>query len=317
MEKKHIVFMGTPPIAAKLLASLLERPDVIIDAVVTQPDRRTGRKQKLSPSPVKELALAHDLPVLQPEKIRQDFQELLTYTPDLIVTCAYGQIVPQEVLDLPKYEAVNLHGSLLPAYRGAAPIQRAVWNREPESGMSLMRMVKKMDAGPVLDMEKIALAADETTSTLFEKMGDAACVLLGRNLDTLVSGNADFKEQNEAEVSFAAMITREEEELDLSKTDAEIEAQIRALADEPGAYVIANGKKLKILKADYRAEKPEDLGLLRLEDRKHMSLSLHEGKLWLEKVQLQGKPVMDISAFVNGQGRSLDGTIVKGKGDAA
>ena len=160
--------MGTPPIAAKVLQALIDS-DVIIDLVVTQPDKKTGRKQTLTPSAVKQLAQQHDLRVFQPAKIKEDHNEILEYPCDLIVTCAYGQIVPTSILEHPKYGCVNLHGSLLPKYRGGAPIQRAIMNGDKQSGMTLMKMVQKMDAGPVMAESVIDIEPADNSTTLFEK----------------------------------------------------------------------------------------------------------------------------------------------------
>ena len=156
MKNRRIIFMGTPKIASVVLKTMLEN-DIHVGLVVTQPDKKKGRKQQLVYSEVKEVALEYDIPVFQPVKIKSDYQTILDFAPDLIVTCAYGQIVPKEVLDLPRYGCVNLHGSLLPKYRGGAPIQRAIWNGDKVSGMSLMKMAPKMDAGPVLAQKEIEI----------------------------------------------------------------------------------------------------------------------------------------------------------------
>lgn len=302
--------MGTPPIAAKVLQALIDS-DVIIDLVVTQPDKKTGRKQTLTPSAVKQLAQQHDLRVFQPAKIKEDHNEILEYPCDLIVTCAYGQIVPTSILEHPKYGCVNLHGSLLPKYRGGAPIQRAIMNGDKQSGMTLMKMVQKMDAGPVMAESVIDIEPADNSTTLFEKMGDHAAILLKEHLETLLSGQAIFVEQDEKEATFAPIIKREEEHIDLSQTDQQIIDHIRGLSLDPGAYVLAKNKKLKIFEYEYIPCENTTLGLFSQPNKKSLCLELHDGKLNILSCQYEGKPKMAVKDFVNGQGRSLINTIAQ------
>ncbi len=310
MPQKHVIFMGTPPIAAKVLQALIDS-DVIIDLVVTQPDKKTGRKQTLTPSAVKQLAQQHDLRVFQPAKIKEDHNEILEYPCDLIVTCAYGQIVPTSILEHPKYGCVNLHGSLLPKYRGGAPIQRAIMNGDKQSGMTLMKMVQKMDAGPVMAESVIDIEPADNSTTLFEKMGDHAAILLKEHLETLLSGQAIFVEQDEKEATFAPIIKREEEHIDLSQTDQQIIDHIRGLSLDPGAYVLAKNKKLKIFEYEYIPCENTTLGLFSQPNKKSLCLELHDGKLNILSCQYEGKPKMAGKDFVNGQGRSLINTIAQ------
>lgn len=302
--------MGTPPIAAKVLQALIDS-DVIIDLVVTQPDKKTGRKQTLTPSAVKQLAQQHDLRVFQPAKIKEDHNEILEYPCDLIVTCAYGQIVPTSILEHPKYGCVNLHGSLLPKYRGGAPIQRAIMNGDKQSGMTLMKMVQKMDAGPVMAESVIDIEPADNSTTLFEKMGDHAAILLKEHLETLLSGQAIFVEQDEKKATFAPIIKREEEHIDLDQTDQQIIDHIRGLSLDPGAYVLAKNKKLKIFEYEYIPCENTTLGLFSQPNKKSLCLELHDGKLNILSCQYEGKPKMAIKDFVNGQGRSLINTLAQ------
>lgn len=304
--------MGTPEIAEQVFARLLEDGANIVLAVC-QPDRKTGRKQKLMEPPVKKLALAHGIPVFQPEKIRADYQPIIDADADLIITCAYGQIVPEAVLQAPKMGCVNLHGSLLPEYRGAAPIQRALWDGKTESGMSLMRMERGMDTGGVAAIEKVEISPDDNSTSLFEKMGKAAGDLIVRKLPELLDGTAVFEPQDNAKATYAPMISAKEEVLNLTKSDAQILNQIRALSEHPGAYGRVNGKKMKILKAHLKDGSPKTLGLLQADGRKSMTMDLHDHLLVLEQVQLEGKPAMRIADFMNGQGRALDGSLFVGK----
>ncbi len=302
--ENRIVFMGTPAIAADVLQALLDaRANIVL--AVTQPDRPSGRKNQLHACEVKQLAIENDIPVFQPERIRKDYQALVDAQPDLIITCAYGQIVPKEVLDLPKRSAVNLHGSILPEYRGAAPIQRAIMDGKKQSGMSLMKMEVGMDTGGVADVEFIDLSPDETTTSLFEKMGQAAGRLVVKNLDALLEGTLEFVPQEESKATYAAKISREEEEIDLSGSDQQIYNQIRGLSRTPGGFVNTKAGKLKILSARYEKGNTPGLGVFDKQGKKQMIMGLHDGVLLLDEVQLPGKPAMKSVDFVNGKGRSL------------
>lgn len=312
MEDKKIIFMGTPQIAADVLQALLDA-GAPVSLAVTQPDRKVGRKQTIVFSPVKQLAEKYGIPVFQPEKIRRENERLLEENADLIVTCAYGQILSQDNLDSAKQGAVNLHGSILPEYRGCAPIQRAILDGKTETGMALMKMEKGMDTGGVMDLARIEITPDMTSDELFQIMGKEAGELIVKNLPVLLSGKAEFVPQDDSKWTYAAKIEKEDEKIDFSKPDAAIYNQIRALSEDPGAWCIAAGKKLKILKAvyvPYSDEESREPFVFAKEGKKGMSIHLRDGKLMLKKVQLEGKPAMDIAAFANGAGRNLVGTRV-------
>jgi methionyl-tRNA formyltransferase len=305
MNKKRIVFMGTPPIAAHVLQALTDAGANVVLAV-TQPDKKTGRKQIVMESPVKQLAKENNIPVFQPIKIRQDYQPILDAKPDLIVTCAYGQLVPNEVLDFPPAGCVNLHGSLLPKLRGGAPIQRAIMNGETVTGMTLMKMAEKMDAGDIAAQKPIFIEESDNTTTLFEKMGEAAAQLLMENLDKLMNGDIQFVPQDERLATFAPILSKAEEHLDLSKQDAQVLRQIRAFSGQPGAYVLAKGKKLKLLEGTYEHRENVSPSIY-ITEKHRFGLCLKEGIFWADKVQMEGKPVSSGKDFANGQGRSLNG----------
>lgn len=309
MKKNTCIFMGTPQIAATVLSSMLDN-GISVDLVVTQPDKKVGRKQKIQYSPVKEVALEHNIPVFQPIRIREDHQEIIDLNPDVIVTCAYGQILPEIILNTPQYGCVNLHGSLLPKYRGGAPIQRAIWNGDEKTGMSLMKMAKRMDAGPVLDVEEIVIENAETTSTLFEKMANAASRLIVRDYDLVCSDQAVYKEQDESQMVLAPIILKEEEHIDFSKEDQVIDCQIRALSSKPGAYGLIGKKKFKILKAIYEKGNATTCGEILGWKNDGYAISLHEGILYVQECQMEGKPAMDSRSFYNGQGRNLVGKVI-------
>ncbi|MDD7282131.1 methionyl-tRNA formyltransferase [Floccifex sp.] len=310
MNKIRCIFMGTPQIAATILENMLQA-NIEVGLVVTQPDKKKGRKQNLVFSEVKEVAVQHGIEVFQPVRIKEDYQTILDYKPDIIVTCAYGQIVPKVILDAPVYGAVNLHGSLLPALRGGAPIQRAIWNGDSVSGMTLMKMAPKMDAGPILDVEKVEILDEDNSSSVFEKMAQAASILLLRNWDKLVTGQAYFVEQDENLATYAPVISKSEEHIDLNQDDVHIFNQIRALSNEPGAYFIVKNKKFKVLKARYMQSQVLNpmtfAGLV----NDGFGLYLNEGILLIDQCQMEGKPVLNAKDFYNGMGRNLVGTRVE------
>lgn len=310
MEKARIVFMGTPQIAATVLQGLIDAGKNVV-LVVSQPDKKIGRKQRIEFPPVKQVAVDAGIEVFQPIRVKEDYQAIIDAKANIIITCAYGQIVPQAVLDAPTFGCVNLHGSLLPKYRGGAPIQRAIWNGDKVSGMSLMRMVPKMDAGGVFATKEIEITDDMNSTTLFELMGLAAKDLILEKFDEVCSKDAVFVEQDESKVVYSPVITKAEEHIDFTQDDAHICNQIRALSETPGAYVIVKNKKLKLLKASYKKEEnvsfKEIIGMV---DGKY-AIGLHEGLLLVEQCQMEGKPSMKAKDFYNGQGRNLVGQIVE------
>jgi len=306
-EDLRIVYMGTPAISARVLSSLLEAGFHVV-GVVTNPDKPQGRKGILTPSPVKALAMEHGIPVFQPVKIRLDHDWLADLKPDVIVTMAYGQIVPEAVLQCPKFGCLNLHGSLLPALRGAAPIQRALDLGLTETGVTLMEMVAKMDAGKMYDKIVVPIELEDTYTTLSEKIAVAASKLIVQDLLDVVNGVLPGEEQDEALVTFANKILPEDEKLDFNLPASQVLNRIRALSLTPGGYAYLDGKKLKILGA-YPAlledGKPGEV----VSTHRGFFVSCNPGVLGLTEVQLEGKKACDGKSFVNGY-RDLQGKIL-------
>lgn len=294
-----ILYMGTPDISARLLSKLLDNGYNVI-GVVCNPDKETGRKKVLTPCPVKQVALEHHLPAYSPAKIRLDHDFLNDISADLILTFSYGQIVPRAVLDFPRYGCLNLHGSLLPAYRGAAPMQRALLNGDKETGVTLMEMVEAMDAGRMYAKKTIPLSEEDNYTSLCAKMAEAAFAVFGENILAYLNGELPGEAQDETLVSIAKKIKPEEEKLDLNDTREHLFNKIRALSLTPGAYVYFEGKKLKILSAVIEEEAKGEAGTLRF-DKKHLSVLVGDGYLGLKAVQLEGKKAMDIVSFLQGQ----------------
>lgn len=239
-----IVFMGTPEFSVPILEALIEKYDVI--GVVTQPDKEVGRKRELKPSPVKECALRHNLKLFQPVKIRQEYQEIIDLNPDLIVTAAYGQIVGMKLLNSPKYCSINVHASLLPKYRGGAPIHEAIRNGEKETGVTIMYMEKAMDAGDILSQRSIPILDSDNCGTMFEKLSILGRDLLMETIPLLIENKITPIKQDESKVTFAYNISKEQEQLDFNKTARELFNQIRGFNPNPGSYMMLGNEPLKI-----------------------------------------------------------------------
>ncbi len=302
MDKKtaRIIFMGTPEISAKVLEGMILDGYQIV-ALIAQPDRPIGRKQILEAVPTKVVAEKYNIPVYQPVKIRKEYEFVNDLKPDVIVTLAYGQIVPQGLLDIPTLGAINLHGSLLPKYRGAAPIQYALINNDKVTGMTLMRMVKEMDAGEMYDKEEVEISPEDNNTSLFEKMGDAALKLILRALPKYLNGELKGIPQDESLVSFCPTIKPEEEKLDLSNSIDKISGYIRALSDLPGAYLYLDNQKFKIYQAKIISnEVIGKVGEIVKADKNGLYLQCKDGLLSLLIIQKEGKKKMDYKSFING-----------------
>ena len=299
-----IVYMGTPDFAVPPLRSLLNT-EYEVAAVVTQPDKPKGRGKALMPTPVKEEALKHGIPVYQPEKVREPgfVEKLRELKPDLIVVAAFGQIIPESVLNMPRFGCINIHASLLPKYRGAAPIQYAVIDGEKESGVTIMKMGKGLDTGDMIARTEVPLAKDETGGSLFEKLSSAGARLLVETLPDIFAGTAVYEKQpEESPTPYAAMITKKMGLIDFSKSAEELERLVRGLNPWPSAYTFLNGKNLKIWKAEAdmtQAEKNIPGTVVRA-DEEGICVACGTGRLILKEVQLEGKKRMDSASFLRG-----------------
>ena len=254
MAALRIIFMGTPELAATSLQALLAVPDFQVLAVVTQPDQPKGRGLKLQTSPVKDIALREKLPVLQPHRARDEpfIAELRLLKPDLIAVTAFGQILPQAILDLPRFGCLNVHTSLLPKYRGAAPIQWAILNDEPETGVTIMKMDAGMDTGPILTQEKTPIAANDTSQTLHDRLGKIGAALLVKTIPDYVAGKIQPRPQPVEGVSHAAKIKKQDGQIDWSRPAREVWNRVRAMDPWPGAFTYLPGRSalLKISGAE-------------------------------------------------------------------
>ncbi|TGB00238.1 methionyl-tRNA formyltransferase [Sporolactobacillus shoreae] len=310
-----IAFMGTPDFSVPVLQNLIDDAKYEVVCVVTQPDRPKGRKHKLTAPPIKVLAEKYNIPVLQPEKVRNSGAviEILSFKPDLLVTAAYGQILPQSLLDGPPLGCVNVHASLLPEYRGAAPIQQAVIDGQKESGVTIMYMVKKLDAGDILSTVEVPIHDDDTFGSLHDKLSAAGSRLLMKTLPDLAAGKARPVRQDENRATFAPSIKHEDEQIDWSKPARNVRNLIRGLNPFPGAFTYLDGKVFKIFSADLTDRKGSELpGTLIVESDNVLFVATGFGE-WLEIKECQpaGKKRMSATDFL--RGRTLDSGTVLGE----
>lgn len=298
----RIIFMGTPDFGLPSLQALVDGPDDVV-AVVTQPDRRKGRGKKLTPPPVKLLAEALDIPVLQPTKIRtEEFRNgLLSYQPDLIVVTAYGRILPPSLLDLTPMGCINVHGSLLPLHRGAAPIQWSVIKGDKEVGVTIMRMDEGMDTGDVLLQASITSAPEETAGTLFDKMAQLGSKTLLRAIKGLKDGTIAAAQQDHDQATEAPMLKKSDGLIDWSKNGEDLECLIRGLDPWPSAFCIYKGKRLRLFRPEvvYK-ESDAQPGILLQADKRGMLVACGENSLLIKEVQPEGKKRMTVEAFLCG-----------------
>ena len=301
-----LIFMGTPDFSAAVLKGLLDDSNYDVLAVVTQPDRAVGRKKEIKMTPVKEVALAHNLPVYQPEKMSgsEEMAELMTLGADGIVTAAFGQFLPTKLLDSVDF-AVNVHASLLPKYRGGAPIHYAIINGEEEAGVTIMEMVKKMDAGDMIAKASTPITDDDNVGTMFEKLAVIGRDLLLKTFPDYIAGNIKPEPQDESKATFSPNITPEEERIDWNKSARDVFNHIRGLYPWPVAHTLLDGKRFKIYEATL-AEGHGKPGEIIEKGKKSLVVATGDGAISLKTVQPAGKPRMNIVDFLNGVGRKLE-----------
>ncbi len=317
MDKKKIVFMGTPKFAVPVLEMLIENYGV--DLAITQPDKKVGRKKVLTAPPVKVLAEEKGIRVLQPEKISSDenvLAELKELNPDIIITAAYGQLVPESILEIPKYKCINVHGSLLPKLRGGAPIQYSILEDHGKTGITIMYMVKKLDAGDMISKVEVDILDSDNYESLHDKLSIAGRDLLKETLPNIFTGNIAPEKQDDSLATFARNILREDEKIDWNKSAREIFNQVRALDPTPGAFTYLDEDILKIwssevveLEENYSAEK---VGTIIKQDKKHIYILCGENTvLKVKQLQISGKKRMPVVNFLSNK-KDYVGTILGG-----
>lgn len=303
-----IIFMGTPQFSVPILEALVaEKYEVV--AVVTQPDRPVGRKRLITPTPVKEAALRLDLPVFQPEKISgsPEMAEIIALEPDLIVTAAFGQFLPEKLLQAPKKGAINVHASLLPKYRGGAPVHYAIIEGEKETGVTIMEMIKKMDAGGIYSQKSLPITKQDDVGILFDKLRLLGRDLLLETLPEILSGALTPTPQDENLATFSPNITREQEVIDWHKTAEMVDCQVRGMRPWPVAYTDYEGSRWKVLAVTPLEETTTEApGTIIARDKKTLKIACGAGTvLTLDELQPAGKGVQGIAEFLNGSGQKV------------
>lgn len=297
MKHVKVIFMGTPDFAVPVLQKLIEYTNVVL--VVSQPDKCVGRKQILTKTPVKIEAEKHGIPVFQPVKVREDYDVILNTEADLIVTCAYGQIIPKKVLDYPRLGCINVHASLLPKYRGGAPIHKCLLNGDKKTGITIMYMDEKMDNGDIILQEEYTILESDNVGTLHDKLSIIGANLLIKTLPSIVDGTNARIKQDESQVTYAYNIKREEEHIDFRKSGRVILNQIRGLNPWPLANFLFDNQEMKVLEASFLEKEMEETGRMVL-DKKRLGITCKDGILYLERIKPFGKKEMSIQDYLNG-----------------
>ncbi|WP_028777025.1 methionyl-tRNA formyltransferase [Shimazuella kribbensis] len=314
----RVIFMGTPTFAVPSLLTLIEEGYEIV-SVVTQPDRPVGRKKILTPPPVKEVAIQHHIPVFQPEKIRlpEGIDYVKEMKPDLIVTAAFGQILPREILEIPKFGCINVHASLLPKYRGGAPIHQALIDGEKETGVTIMYMVEALDAGDMINSRSIPITEEDHVGSLFEKLSLVGAELVKETLPALIQGKITPVPQNEDQATFAPNIKREKEEINWHRSAIEIRNQIRGMHPWPGAFTYWKGQAFKVWWAELVEETPEGKIPGQIWDLTPggIFVATASGSLRLADIQPAGKKRLAAGDFVRGRQMNVGEMLGKNASD--
>ena len=295
----RIVYMGTPAFGLPTLEALYNSYDVV--GVVCQPDK-PGSRGEVKYSPIKDFALSHNIGVFQPANIKEDYKEILDVKPDIIITCAYGQIIPKEILNYPKYGCINIHASLLPKYRGGAPIERAIMNGDKETGITIMYMNEGMDTGDMITSRSIPILDTDTNTTLRDKLSHLGAEMLLEVFPNILSGNITRTKQNDEEATYAFVIKREDERIDFNDTKRQIRNKVRALADKPGAYCMYKDKIWKIYDCYITDNYYPELfnGEFTNIYADGIGVKVSNGEIVITSLQVEGKQRVDAPTFING-----------------
>lgn len=297
MKDLKVVFMGTPDFAVPILEKLITDTEVLL--VVTQPDKVRGRNNKISFSPIKEIAVKNNIEVFQPEKIKQDYQTIIDKNPDIIITAAYGQIIPEELLFFTKYKAINVHASLLPKYRGGAPINRAIENGEKYLGITIMYMDKLMDNGDMISQRKIELKEEDNFDTMNKKLSILGRDLLMDTLPSIINSTNERIKQKEEYVTIIKLLNKEELLIDFNNDFISVFNKIRSLDSVPGAYTFLNNKKYKLYDVRLGKNVIDEIGKV-VDIKDYLEIACKNGTIKVYSIQEEGKKKMNIKDFFNG-----------------
>ena len=295
--KPKVIFMGTPDFAVPVLDTLIKLTDVVL--VVTQPDKLVGRKQELAFSPIKKKALENNIKVFQPVKLRNDMDEVLNTEADLIVTCAYGQILPEVILNHPKIAPINVHASLLPKLRGGAPIHHAIIDGYTKTGVTIMYMAKGMDDGDIISQEEVIITNEDNVGSLHDKLSILGANLLSKTLPSILNGTNDRVKQDDNLVTFAPTIKRADEHIDFNRNGLDIINLIRGLNPFPLANIILNDNECKVLEAEFIKEDVDSSYQVKIHKNK-IGITCADGTIYLKTIKPFGKKIMSTSDYLNG-----------------
>lgn len=299
MKDLKVIFMGTPVFCVPILEELIKETNVL--AVVTQPDKEVGRKREISFSPIKKVAIKNNIKVLQPVKIKEEYEDIIRLNPDIIITCAYGQIVPLAILNCPKYGCINVHASLLPKLRGGAPIHKAIINGYDKTGITIMYMDKGMDTGDMISKEEVKIEDNDTAESLHDKLSAISVPLLMKTLPSIINGTNKREKQNDADATYAYNVSREEEHVLFDKLSKDVYNQIRGLNSWPGAYAVLDGKNIKLWSSSITNNKYDKTpGTIINLDKNGLCVTTKDGSVLIKELQIPGKKKMNIKDFING-----------------
>ena len=297
MKELRVVFMGTPEFAVPVLKELINNTNVVL--VVSQPDKLVGRKKEITFSPVKKVALDNNIDVFQPIKIKEDYQKILDVNPDIIITCAYGQIIPKILLDYPKYKCINVHASLLPELRGGAPLNYAIIKGYEKTGVTIMYMDEKMDTGDMISNYKYIIKDSDTLGDLINILSVEGAKLLINTLPNILSGNIKPIKQDNNQATYAYTIKREDEHINFNNSVKEVDQLVRGLNPYPYANTIINDIEYKIIKGHYEIGK-SNVNKINVINKKELGIGCKDGIYYIDVIKPSGKNIMDIKSFLNG-----------------
>ena len=308
MKDKRVVFMGTPEFSVPVLEMLIENTNVVL--VVTQPDKEVGRHHELKATPVKECALKHNIEVYQPIKIRNEYEHILEMNPDIIITCAYGQIIPSILLDTPKYKAINVHASLLPKLRGGSPLHKCIIDGYKETGVTIMYMAPGMDDGDIITQRSVEIKDKDNVGIIHDKLSIMGRDLLLETLPNIFSGNITRTKQDPNEVTYAYNIKREEEKIDFNKTAREVFNQIRGMYPFPVAYTTLNGEVIKICEVRIGNSSKGKPGEIIETSKDGISVMCKDKNIIIIRLKPSGKKEMTAKDYLNGKNKTIVGEIL-------
>ena len=299
MNKLRVVYMGTPEFSVEPLKKIDELYDVLL--VVTQPDKEVGRKKEIVYSPVKKYALENNIEVFQPVKIREDYKRIIECNPDIIITCAYGQIIPKALLDYPKYKCINIHASLLPKYRGGAPIHHSIINGDDYTGVSIMYMDEKMDSGDIIYQEKVKIEDSDNVGTMFNKLSVLGSKMIIKVLPDILDNRIKPIKQDEDKVTYAYNISKEDEKLNFNNSTRNIFNKIRGLNPFPVCYSMLDNKRIKIYSSRIgSSNKDGKVGQIINIYSDGIGIKTNDGEIIITELQIEGKKKQSVKDYLNG-----------------